>query len=334
MINLDAKAKIFYKGKNILITGGLGFIGSTLAITLADLKANVTVVDSLLPDYGGNLFNIKGYESKIKTNISDVRDSYSMNFLIQKQDLLFNLAGTLSHVDSMTNPLTDLEINCKSQLSILEACRHNNKNIKIVYAGTRNQYGKAQYLPVDENHPLNPTDINGINCIAGEKYHLLYNDVYGIKACSLRLTNTYGPRHLMKHSKQGVLSWFIKQIMDNQTIELFGSGNQIRDINYVDDVVEAFLIAGTSNKVWGEVFNLGGTSVGLIDFVKKAVRIYGKGKYKIVDFPENRQKIEIGNYKADYSKFNQTVGWIPKTDLETGIKKTIKFYEKYKKHYW
>jgi len=234
----------------------------------------------------------------------------------------------------MSDPFVDLEINCVSQLSILEACRFNNKDIKVVYAGTRNQYGKAKYLPVDEAHPLNPTDVNGINCIAGEKYHLLYNNVYGIKACSLRLTNTYGPRHLMKHSKQGVLSWFIRKILDGEVIELFGDGTQIRDLNFVDDVVDGFLKAGISDKVWGEVFNLGGEPISLIDFVKKVIKIYGKGKFKVVEFPENRKKIEIGDYIANYAKFKRVVGWEQKIELDLGIKKTIKFYEKNKKYYW
>lgn len=326
--------KKFYKNKHILITGGLGFIGSTLAVELVSLGSKVTVIDSLISDYGGNLFNIKPVQNKIKVNISDVRDRYSMNFLVKNQDILFNLAGTLSHVDSMTDPFTDLEINCTSQLSILEACRNNNPQIKIIYAGTRNQYGKAEYLPVDENHPLKPTDINGINCNAGEYYHLLYNKVYGIKACSLRLTNTYGPRHQMKHPRQGVLNWFIRQLIEGEQIKLFGTGRQIRDINFVTDVTQAFLLAGASEKVWGEVYNLGGVGVSLEDFVKTSITVLGKGSYKLVEFPSDRDKIEIGDYIADYSKIKSTLGWIPKVDLKRGIKKTIKYYEKNKKKYW
>lgn len=326
--------KKFFNRKKVLITGGLGFIGSSLAIKLIDLGAKVTVIDSLITDYGGNLFNIKGYEHKININISDVRDRYSMNYLIQNQDILFNLAGTLSHVDSMTDPLTDLEINCTSQLSILESVKKNNPKIKIVYAGTRNQYGKAKYLPVDENHPLEPTDINGINCNAGEYYHILYNKVYGIKTCSLRLTNTFGPRHQMKHSRQGVLNWFIRQLIDGELIKLFGTGDQIRDINYIDDVVEAFLVSASSEKSWGEVFNIGGIPVSLKEYIKTAIKIYGKGKFKIVTFPENREKIEIGDYIADYTKIKKTLRWEPKTSLIDGLKKTFKYYEKNKKHYW
>ncbi len=317
-----------------MITGGLGFIGSTLSIKLVKLGAKVTIIDSLISDYGGNPFNINPVKNKVKFNVSDVRDRYSMNYLVQGQDIMFNLAGTLSHVDSMAEPFTDLEINCKSQLSILEACRHNNPKIQVLYAGTRNQYGKARYLPVDEKHPLEPTDVNGINCNAGEYYHLLYNNVYGIKACSLRLTNTFGPRHQMKHPRQGVLNWFLRQILDNQEIKLFGTGEQIRDINYADDVVRAFLLAGASKKVWGQVYNLGGTAVSLKEFVEIAIKVYGRGSYKIVPFPKHRKKIEIGDYVADYTKITKALSWKPKTSLESGIKKTLKFYEKNKKHYW
>lgn len=324
----------YYKGKNVLITGGLGFIGSALARKLVDAGSIVNIVDSLIPEYGGNFFNIKGIENKVHVNISDVRDRYSMNYLVKNQDVLFNLAGTLSHIDSMQNPFADLEINCVSQLSILEACRNNNPKIKIVYAGTRNQYGKAKYLPVDERHPLEPTDVNGINCNAGEYYHLLYNNVYGIKACSLRMTNTFGPRHQMKHPRQGVLNWFLRQLIDGETIKLFGTGEQIRDINYIDDVVEALLLTGASDKVWGQVFNLGGTPVSLKEFVERAIKINGKGKFETVPYPPDMKPIEIGDYIADYAKITYTLGWQPKVDLDEGIKRTLQYYRKYKKNYW
>lgn len=331
MINKSLK---FYQKKRVLVTGGLGFIGSTLAMKLVDLGARVTIIDSLISSYGGNLFNIKNYEKKLQINISDVRDKFSFNYLIKNKDVLFNLAGTLSHVDSMKNPFTDLEINCNAQLSILESCRQFNPKIRIIYAGTRNQYGKPLCSPVDENHPLNPTDINGINCIAGESYHLLYYKIYKIKSCSLRMTNTFGPRHQMKHSRQGVLNWFIRKIIDGETVKIYGDGSQIRDTNYVDDVVNAFLLAGSSRKSWGHIFNLGGTPISLKNFVKKVIKINKKGKYQFVPFPPGRRKIEIGNYSADYSKIKKILGWKPKTSIERGIKKTLNFYKKYKKHYW
>lgn len=324
----------FYKDKNVLVTGGLGFIGSTLSIRLVELGANVTIVDSLIPEYGGNLFNIEPVKDKVKINISDVRDRYSTDHLVKNQEIMFNLAGTLSHVDSMSDPFTDLEINCVSQLSLLEACRKNNPTIKIVYTGTRNQYGKAQYLPVDERHPLEPTDVNGINCNAGEYYHLLYNNVYGIKSCSLRLSNTYGSRHQMKHPRQGVLNWFIRQIIDGQKIELYGTGSQIRDIHHVDDVVSALLLTGASDKVWGEVYNIGGTPMSLVDFVSKAIEIYGKGNYKVIPFPDDRKSIEIGDYIADFFKIYRALGWEPKVSIDEGLKSTFEYYKKNKKFYW
>lgn len=324
----------FFKGKKILITGGLGFIGSNLAIKLVGLGSEVVIVDSLIPGCGGNYFNIEPVKNKLIVNISDVRDRASLDHLVKGKDFLFNLAGTLSHVDSMTDPFTDLEINCVSQLSILEACRLNNPSIKILYAGTRNQYGKARYLPVDERHPLEPTDINGINCNAGEYYHILYNNVYGIKACSLRLTNTYGPRHQMRHPRQGVLNWFVRELMCNNKILLFGTGEQIRDVNFVDDVVDAFLTCAASEKSWGEVFNVGGNAVSLKEFVEEAIQVYGKGKYELKDFPTDRKKIEIGDYIADYFKIYRLMGWQPKIDLRTGLKSTFDYYKVNKENYW
>ncbi|KAF0132908.1 MAG: NAD-dependent epimerase/dehydratase [Candidatus Saganbacteria bacterium] len=323
-----------YKGKNILITGGLGFIGSTLAYRLVDFGSNITVVDSLFPDYGGNKFNINGIDGKVKVIIADVRDEQKMNEFVKDKDIIFNLAGTLSHVDSMKDPYTDLEINCRAQLSILESCRKFNPKVKILFAGTRGQYGRAQYLPVDENHPQCPTDVNGINNMAGEWYHILYNNVYGIKACSLRLTNTYGPRHQMKHSRQGVVNWFIRQIIDGEEIIIYGDGKQIRDLNYVDDVVEAFLLAAESEKANGQIFNIGGNPISLKDLIGLLIKVKGRGSYKLIPFPPDSKKIEIGDYAADYSKIKSMLGWSPKVSLEEGIKKTFEYYDKNKKEYW
>jgi UDP-glucose 4-epimerase len=334
MKNMSQTIINFFADKNVLITGGLGFIGSTLAIKLAEADANITIVDSLIPDYGGNLFNIDPIKDKININVSDVRDQNSMDYLIQDQDYLFNLAGTLSHIDSMKDPFTDLEINCVSQLRILESCRKNNPDIKIVFAGTRGQYGKCSYNPVDEKHPLIPIDVNGINNIAGEQYHILYNKVYGIKACSLRLTNTYGPRHQMKHHRQGVLNWFIRQVIDNTTIKIYGSGSQIRDTSYVDDVVDAFLLAMMHKETPGEVYNIGGEAFSLIDFVEKLIEINGNGNYELIEYPDESKAIEIGDYIADYSKFSALTGWKPKTNLEEGLKKTLAYYKQHKSMYW
>jgi UDP-glucose 4-epimerase len=324
-----------FQGKNVLVTGGLGFIGSNLARRLVQYQANVLIVDSLIPQYGGNLFNIHGIEDKVQVNIADIRDQYGMNYLVRGQDYIFNLAGQVSHIDSMQDPFTDLEINCRSQLSILEACRHNNPRVKIVFAGTRQQYGKPDYLPVDENHPLHPTDVNGINKMAGEWYHILYNNVYGIRAASLRLTNTYGPRQLMKHDRQGFISVFIRQAIEGETIKIFGEGKQIRDFNFVEDVVDAFLLVAGYNDCNGNIYNLGGDEpMMLIDFVKLLLDVAGGGKYEIVPFPEDKKRIDIGDYYADYRRIRATLGWRYKICMREGLAKTIEFYRRHKEHYW
>jgi len=327
--------KKYYNDKNILITGGLGFIGSTLAKELVEYGSNVSLVDSLIPEYGGNLFNIDKIKDKAKVNIADVRDEGSMLNFVRGQDIIFNLAGTLSHIDSMMDPHTDLEINCRSQLTILEACRKNNPKVKILFSGTRGQYGKAEYLPVDEKHPLKPTDVNGINNMAGEWYHILYNNVYGIRATSLRLTNVFGPRHQMKHSKQGFLNWFIRLAMEGKEIPIYGEGVQKRDFNYVDDVVEAFLLAAKEEKTNGEVYNLGSNKpISVKEVLEIIIKVVGKGGFKHIPFPKDKKKIEIWDYYADYSKFEHLTKWKPKTKFIEGIEKTVKFYEKNKKHYW
>jgi UDP-glucose 4-epimerase len=322
-----------YRGRNVLVTGGLGFIGSNLCRTLADLQAQVLAVDSLLPDYGGNLFNLAGYEDRVKVNIADVR-GHGMGYLVRGQDVLFNLAGQVSHIDSMTDPFTDLEINCRSQLSILEALRKNNPEARIVYAGTRQVYGKPVRLPVDESHPLNPTDVNGINKISGELYHLVYHSVYGIRACSLRLTNTYGPRQLIRHARQGFIAWFVRKAVLGEEIQIFGDGSQRRDFDYVDDVVDAFLRAGASDAAVGQVFNLGGQgTVSLLDLARQLIEISGRGSYALAPFPPERKRIDIGDFQADASKIQRALGWRPKVGLREGLERTVDYYRRHKEHY-
>lgn len=285
-----------FRGAHVLITGGLGFIGSTLARELVNLGAHITLVDSLIPSYGGNLRNIAGIEDRVRVNIADVRDGYSMDYLVQGQDFLFNLAGQNSHLDSMRDPYADLDINCRAQLSILEACRKHNPNLKLIYASTRQIYGKPDYLPVDERHLLRPVDVNGINKMAGEWYHILYNNVYGIRACALRLTNTYGPRMRVKDSRQTFLGIWIKQLIDGQPIQVWGDGTQIRDFNYVDDVVTAMLVAAADPAADGQIFNLGSDeTINLRDLAALMVEISNGGSYEIV----RRSESTIGRWRGE-----------------------------------
>lgn len=324
----------FYDGASVMITGGMGFIGSNLAIVLAELNSSVALVDSMIPEYGGNSFNLEPVKGRVEVNISDIRDRSSMNFLVQGKDMIFNLAGTLSHIDSMNDPFTDLEINCASQLSILESCRKYNPSLKILFAGTRGQYGRTRKEPVTEDHLMRPVDVNGINNIAGESYHLLYNDVHGIRACSLRLANTFGPRHQMRHPRQGVLNWFIRQLIDGEKIRLYGTGEQIRDTNYVSDVVEAFLLAMMDARTNGHAFNIGGFPISLREFVETAIEENGGGEYEIIPFPEESMKIEIGDYIADYSRFQSLCGWTPRCAPREGIRRTLRYYREYREFYW
>ncbi|MBF0216074.1 MAG: NAD-dependent epimerase/dehydratase family protein [Candidatus Omnitrophica bacterium] len=318
--------KNYYKNKKVLITGGLGFLGSNLAIELVGLGAKVVVIDSLIPEYGGNLFNVEGIADKIKINISDVRDDHSMKYLVRGVDHLFNLAGQTSHMDSMSDPLADLDINARAQLHILEACRKYNPGISIVYASTRQIYGKPEYLPVDEKHPLCPVDINGVNKLAGEQYHMLYHRVYGIRVCVLRLTNTIGPRMRIKDSRQTFLGIWIRFLLEGKPFEVWG-GDQIRDFTYSRDATSAFLIAGSDKKAAGNIFNLGGDgSIKLKDLAELLVAVNGEGSYKIKEFPADRKKIDIDDYYADHSKFTKQCRWKPKVRLKQALKETLDYY--------
>lgn len=324
-----------YNEKQVLITGGLGFIGSNLARALVAQGASVTLVDSLIPQYGGNPFNIEDIRDKVTVNVSDVRDPFAMAYLLQGKDYLFNLAGQTSHIDSMSDPQTDLDINAAAQLSILEACRKANPGIKIVFASTRQLYGKPDYLPVDEKHLIRPVDVNGINKLAGEWYHLLYNNVYGIRACALRLTNTYGPGMRVKDARQTFLGIWVRRLLEGKPINVFGDGLQLRDFNYVDDCVEALLLAGASVQVNGKVYNLGSTEVvGLKALAEMMVRLGYGGTFELIPFPPERKAIDIGDYYGDFSLITQELGWVPKISLKEGLQRTMAFYQAHQAQYW
>jgi UDP-glucose 4-epimerase len=324
-----------YSGKKILITGGLGFIGSNLARVLVSHGAHVTLVDSLIPQYGGNIFNIDDIKNKVSVNICDVRDPFAMTYLLKGKDYLFNLAGQTSHMDSMSDPHTDLDINAAAQLSILEACRKSNPNIKIVFASTRQLYGKPDYLPVDEKHPTRPVDVNGINKLAGEWYHLLYNNIYGIRACALRLTNTYGPGMRIKDARQTFLGIWVRLLLEGKPIKVFGDGLQLRDFNYVDDCVAALMLAGASDQANGKVYNLGSTEVvGLRVLAEMMVDLGYGGTFDLIPFPSERKAIDIGDYYSDFSLITEDLGWVPQINLNVGLQKTLMFYKQHYVHFW
>jgi len=322
-----------FANARVLITGGLGFIGSNLARRLVELGSDVTVVDSLIPDYGGNLYNVEGIRDRLQINVSDVRDSHSLRHLVQGKDYLFNLAGQTSHLDSMTNPMSDLEINCQAQLSILESCRAGNPKIKIVFASTRQIYGRPARLPVPETHALSPVDVNGINKMAGEQYHLLYNNVYGIAATALRLTNTIGPRMRIKDARQTFLGLWVRQLLEGKPISVWG-GKQLRDFTDVEDAVDAFLLAAASPTTNGQVYNLGGSEVvDLASVAKLMIEVNGAGSFELREFPADRRAIDIGDYYSDFSKIRGALGWEPKRTLRDTIAETLDYFRESLPHY-
>ena len=325
-----------YRGRSVLITGGAGFIGSNLAHRLAELgDVKVTIVDAMMPDLGGNLFNLDGIQDRVAFHTASIDDDYVINHLVGGVDYIFNLAGSTSHIDSMRDPRRDLESNCATQLALLEACHQFNPGVKIVFSSTRQVYGRPLYLPVDENHRVAPPDINGIHILAAENYHLLYHRIHGLRAVCLRMTNVYGPRQLVSHNRQSFIAWFIRQAIDGETIELFGGGRQLRDLNYVDDAVDALLLAGANETAEGEIFNLGGDQpVSLSELAELLIQLTGKGSVCSVPMPPERQLIDIGNFYSSYRKIQTALNWRPRTPLKTGLERTIEFYRKHRAHYW
>jgi UDP-glucose 4-epimerase len=324
-----------FKGKEILVTGGLGFIGSNLTARLVGLGARVTVVDNMLPRLGGNLFNVREITDAIHINFSDVRDAHPMDYLVKGKEYIFHLAGQVNHVDSIRNPIQDLDSNCRGTLVLLESCRKYNRGVKVIFAGTRGEYGASVRLPVNEDHPTNPKGIYAVTNLTAEKMVLVYEDVHKISGACLRITNTYGPRHQMAHDEYGVLNWFIRKAIDDEVIPVFGDGRILRDFLYVDDLVECFLQVATCDQAYGEVFNVGtGVPISFIDLAKKIVQIAGTGRVAFTEFTRERKEVEPGDYYTDISKIKQEVGWTPNTSLDEGLHKTIEFYRRYKREYW
>jgi nucleoside-diphosphate-sugar epimerase len=330
---MEARGESAYRGAQALVTGGLGFIGSNLARRLVELGADVTIVDAMIPGCGANRWNIHDILSKVTVCEVDLRDREAITPLVRDQAYIFNLAGQVSHIDSMARPLDDLAINCRSHLTLLEVCRKENPGARIVYAGTRQQYGRALNLPVDEGHPMNPTDVNGINKMAAEWYHRLYHDVHGMHTCSLRLTNTFGPGQLIRHPRQGFLSVFIRKALDGEIIQVFGDGSQLRDYNYVSDVVTAFLLAAADARTAGRVYNLASHEVLSVKQVAEMLVKSGAGGVEIVPFPDDRKRIDIGSYYGSFEKIRAELGWEPRVTVEDGLERTIRYYREHLEHY-
>jgi len=324
-----------YRAKKVLITGGLGFIGSNLAIRLVQLGAAVTVVDSLDPTCGGNNFNIDPVKNDVRVVEADTCNLPLMRELVRGQSCVFNLAGRVSHIESMDDPFHDVSANVTGPLTILEACKLENRDARIVYSGTRQSYGRPDVLPLVETQLLKPVDINGVNKMAGEWHHMVYRQAYGMPTVSLRLVNTYGPRQLVKHARQGFIGWFVKKAIDGEEIQIYGDGSQLRGFNYVDDVVEALLIAGSHPAVIGDYFNLGGLRpTPLSALVQLLIDIAGKGSFRIVPFPAEKRAIDVGSVYTSWMKFNFATGWQPRVTLEEGLAKMVAYYRQYKEHYW
>ncbi len=330
--NIDTKD---LKNKKILITGGMGFVGSNLSIKLASLGAEVLIVDNMLPRQGGNLFNIEPVKDKVKVNISDIRNPTSMNHLVKGMDYIYHIAGQVNHVDSVKDPLNDLSINVEGTLVLMEALRLNNPDAKVIFTGTRGEYGSSLTLPVAENHAINPIGIYAITNFAAERIVLTYHNLHHIKSLCLRITNTFGPRHQMAHDEYGVFNWFIRKAMDNETIHLFGDGRILRDYLYIDDLIDSLITVALSENAYGEVYNVGtGVPLSFLELANKIVAISASGKIDYTEFTTERKALEPGDYYADITKIKNTIGWEPKIPLDEGIKKTIDYYKSFKKYYW
>jgi len=324
-----------YRAQKVLITGGLGFIGSNLAHRLVQRGASVTLLDSLHPTCGGNRFNVEQIKNDLEVVVGNSCDLELVRKLIRGKAYVFNLAGHVSHIESMQEPFEDLQMNAIAPLTVLEASKLENREVRIVYSGTRQSYGRPDTVPLVETQLLKPIDVNGVNKMAGEWFHIVYHRAYGIPAVSLRLVNTYGPRQLVKHARQGFVGWFIKQAIDGEEIQVFGDGQQVRGFNYVDDVVDALLIAGANDKVKGDYFNLGGERpISLEEFVKILLKAAGRGSYRIVPFPSDKKAIDIGSVYTSAAKFNLATGWRARVGLEEGLVRTVEYYRRYREHYW
>ena len=318
-----------FRDAAVVVTGGVGLIGSALARRLVELGANVLLIDSMLPEGGANVANIAAIRDRVRVNIADIRDAYAMRHLLPGQDFLFDLAAQTSHLDSMSAPLDDLAINARSQLQLLETCRAVAPKITIVHAGTRQIYGRPRYIPVDEAHPLNPTDVNGVNKMAGEAFHLMFHSAYGIDTRSLRLTNVYGPGMRIKDARQNFLGIWLRRVLEGDAFEVWG-GEQRRDMVYIDDAVEAFLAAAVTSETQGKALNVGGDAAySLAEIAAAMIAANGGGRYELKEFPPERKRIDIGDFVTDDRQFRALADWAPRTTLADGLKRSLDYYRQH-----
>ncbi|MBI5231285.1 MAG: NAD-dependent epimerase/dehydratase family protein [Coriobacteriales bacterium] len=324
-----------FEGSSVLITGGLGFIGSNLAIRLVELGAEVTIVDNMLPEHGGNEFNIEQVIDRAEVDISDIRDAESMNYRVQGKDFVFHLAGQNDHIRNFTDPYLDVDINVRGTVVLLEACRHHNPDARVIYTGTRGEYGAVEKVPVAEDTRTNPKGLYELTSLTAGRACAIYHENHGVRSMTLRLTNVYGERSQMRHARFGVANWFIRLAIDDEPIKIFGTGTIKRDFLYIDDCVDAMLAAAATDEAYGEVFNVGNdTPSNFLEFANVTIDVAGSGSLEMVEFTPERAAQEPGDYYSDISKISRTVGWRPQTSLTDGIQRTIEFYRANKRHYW
>ncbi|MDD4557668.1 MAG: NAD-dependent epimerase/dehydratase family protein [bacterium] len=319
-----------FRGCDILITGGLGFIGSNLARSLAAEGARVTVLDALIPGHGGNPDNLSGCDHRLTIVKADQSAIADLLPSLKYFHTIFNLAGQVSHVDSMTNPLLDLHCNCAVHLALLEACKERAFRGKIIFTSTRQVYGDTGGKTVDEDFSVNPVDNNGINKLAAEQYHLLYQKLYGLRTVILRLCNIYGPRQLIAHNRQGFIPWFVRLALTGNDIPLFGGGTDLREALFVSDIIAALKSAALAPLAdGGRVYNIGNDyRISIRDLAEMIINAAGSGRIVEAPFPQERAAIRLKDCRLDFARARRELGWQPSVSLLEGIRQTIIFYRR------
>ena len=316
----------FYRGKRVLVTGGLGFIGLNISRRLLELGAKVTVLDNFMPTEVSR--PLAEFIGNIKVAIADIRDEEKVERIVRGQEVIFNLAGKSGAADSNKTPLNDLDVNCRGHLNILEACRIFNPGAAIVFPSSRLVYGKPQYLPVDEKHPLAPESIYAVHKLAVENYHLIYGKLYGLKATILRISNPFGPFQPGEGRAYGIANSFIQAAVLGKPITLFGDGSQRRDYLFIDDLVACLLCAAQVPGSCGRTYNIGdGRGTSLLELAKMAVQAVGQGNIVHVPWPDEYRAIETGDYLSDITAARNELGWSPSTNISEGVARTVVSYQ-------